>query len=108
MPNLTLLLVYSWPGYNESVSEDTNQRFWFSCPYVDLGVIRQRSKSLVQSLVHLLRIAFEETTTTYCFVSSLFVPTLSPRDLPPMKRVSPVKTTFSLPSSNKKQTLSWV
>jgi hypothetical protein len=71
MPNLTLLLVYSWPGCGNHVSSCTTRGFRYSSPYVDLGVIRQRSKSLVQSLVHLLGITFEETTTTYCYVSLL-------------------------------------
>lgn len=32
--------------------------------YIDLGIIRQRSKSLIQCLVHLLGISFKETTAS--------------------------------------------
>ena len=32
--------------------------------YVDLGIIRQRSKRLVQGLMHLLGISFKETTAS--------------------------------------------
>lgn len=39
-----------------------------SFTYVDLGVVRKSCEGLVQSLVHLLGSAFEETTTA-CFVS---------------------------------------
>ena len=73
MPNLTLPLVYSWPGYNTFVSSYANCGFRFPSTHVDLGVIRQSSKSLVQSLVHLLGSAFEETTTTYYSISLLSI-----------------------------------
>lgn len=33
--------------------------------YVDLGIVRQRRKRLIKSLVHLSSITFEETATSY-------------------------------------------
>lgn len=60
--NLTLLLVYSWPGYRLS---EYGEQFHLvrSFTHIDLGIIGQSSKSLIQRLVHLSSRAFEEAST---------------------------------------------
>lgn len=60
MQNLTFPFVYSWPGYIRKLIF-TWQILGIEYAYVDLGIIWQCSKSLVQCLVHLLGISFEET-----------------------------------------------
>ncbi len=83
--------------------------------YVDDGIIRQRGESLIQRLVHLRRVTFEEPAASYQLPSSAFsiLPSLSkpvPKGqtevdeggaLPLMKSVSPVNTTLCAPSSMK-------
>jgi|SRR6478609_2266707 len=64
--NLTLALVYSCPGcHNMSID---GLLCWLKT-YINYSVIRQRRKALVQSLMHLLRIALEESSTS-CSLSA--------------------------------------
>jgi hypothetical protein len=46
---------------------------WTNCTYVNVSVVGKSSESLVQGLVHLLSIAFEETSTAYDAVSTRIV-----------------------------------
>lgn len=70
--------------------------------HVNLGIIWKPSQALVQSLVHLLGVTLEETTTAYQDISALPLSSHSiALNLPPVKSVSPVKTAFPVLSSMK-------
>lgn len=60
MPNLTLPLVYSWPGYIISARHTVRIS---EATHVDLGVVGKSRERLVQRLVHLFWSAFEEAST---------------------------------------------
>lgn len=62
---MTLDFVYSWPDFaTVSVGVKGSPRI-IKETYVYFGVVRERSKALVQSLVHLLGIALEEAATAW-------------------------------------------
>lgn len=109
MQNLTFPFVYSWPGCVCKLTSPLDKYKGNRDAYIDLGIIRQRSKRLVQCLVHLLGISFKETTTScHSTLAHVHEQKEKERNIPPMNNVSPVNTTRCSPSCMKKQILSCV
>lgn len=79
-------------------------KLWFIhsvVTHVNLGVIWQTAQDLVQRLVHFFGIALKESTAPWSSSVKDDLPVFVHQVLPPMKSVSPVKTTRSWPSSKR-------